>query len=145
VWHRIGLAVALLAAGCGRNAGDGSSRLTAVATTKEIMDGIVVPDAQAVFDAVAYENGTLTRVPKGDDQWNRLRLRALAVAEAGNLLQMPPRAKDNGEWMTFSRAMTAKAAAVAKAVESTNPDAVLLAGGELYDTCTACHGKYLPQ
>jgi hypothetical protein len=67
------------------------------------------------------------------------------VAEAGNLLQMPPRAKDNGEWMTFSRAMTAKAAAVAKAVESTNPDAVLLAGGELYDTCTACHGKYLPQ
>jgi cytochrome c556 len=139
------VAVVLLMAGCGRSAGDGGSSFTPVATTKEIMDGIVVPDSQAVFDAILYENGTLTRVPKGDDEWNRLRLRALAVAEAGNLLQMPPRARDDGDWMTLSRAMTTKAAAVAKATESTDPDAVLLAGGELYDTCTACHGKYLPR
>jgi hypothetical protein len=138
------VAVIILAAGCGRSVTESGSGLTPVATTKEIMDGIVIPDSQAVFDAVAYENGALIRVPKGDDEWNRLRLRALAVAEAGNLLQMPPRAKD-ADWMTFSRAMTSKAAAVAKAAESTNPDAVLLAGGELYDTCTACHGKYLPK
>jgi hypothetical protein len=139
------VAVALLAAGCARGAADGQLGLDPVATTREIMDGIVIPDSQAVFDAVAYENGVLTKVPKGDDQWNRLRLHALAVAEAGNLLLMPPRAKDAGQWVTFARAMTMKAAAVAKAAESTNPDAVLLAGGELYDTCTACHGKYLPE
>jgi len=139
------VAVAVLAAGCARGVSDGQLGLNAVATTREIMDGIVIPDSQAVFDAVAYENGVLTKVPKGDDQWNRLRLHALAVAEAGNLLLMPPRAKDAAEWATFSRAMTTKAAAVATAAESTNPDAVLLAGGELYDTCTACHGKYLPE
>jgi hypothetical protein len=138
------VAVALLAAGCGRAAADGQPTFEPVATTRDVMDAIVVPDSQAVFDAVGYVNGELTRVPKGDDQWNRLRLRALAVAEAGNLLLMPPRAKDNADWPALARAMTAKAVAVAKAAESNNPDAVLLAGGELYDTCTACHRKYLP-
>ena len=139
------VAVVLLTAGCGRSVVDDPGGFAPVASTREIMDAIVIPDSQAVFDAIAYENGVLTKVPKGDDEWHRLRVRALAVAEAGNLLQMSPRAKDARDWMTLSRAMTTKAAAVAKAAESTNPDAVLLAGGELYDTCTACHEKYLPK
>jgi len=130
---------------CGRGARDDQLGLTPVATTREIMDGIVIPDSQAVFEAVAYENGVLTRSPHGDDEWNRLRMRALAVAEAGNLLLIPPRARDRSDWRTFSQAMTTKAAAVAKAAESKDIDAVLLTGGELYDTCTACHGKYLPK
>lgn len=141
--QRLIIAIVLLTAGCGRGAAVGQSGFDAVASTRDIMDGIVIPDSQAVFDAVSYVDGKLTRVPKGDDEWNRLRVRALAVAEAGNLLQMPPRVK-SGDWSTIAHDMTTKAAAVAKAAEANNPDAVLLAGGELYDTCAACHGKYLP-
>jgi hypothetical protein len=139
------LVVALGTAACARGAADDPSAFQPVATTREIMDGIVIPDSQAVFDAVAYENGRLTRAPHGDDDWNRLRMRALAVAEAGNLLLMAPRAKDAGDWRTYSRGMTTKAAAVADAASRKDADAVLLAGGELYETCTTCHSKYLPQ
>ena len=117
----------------------------AYATTKEVIDAIVAPDSQAIFDAVAYENGQLTRAPRNDDQWTRLRLQALSVAEAGNLLMMQGRAKDTGDWATFSHAMSVKAAAVADAASSRNVDTFLNAGGELYDTCTACHMKYGPK
>lgn len=115
------------------------------ASVTEIVDAIVAPDSQAIFDAVAYENGRLTRAPRGDDQWNRLKLQALSIAEAGNLLMMKGRAKDAGDWMTFSHAMSARAAAVADAAAAKDPDRLLEAGGELYETCTACHMKYGPK
>lgn len=140
------LAVAAAAAGCSRAPrADGAASMQARATTKDVIDAIVAPDAQAIFDAVAYENGRLTRAPRTDDQWNRLRLQALAVAEAGNLLMMQPRAKDAGDWMAFSRDMGVKAAAAADAAESKDVDRLLQAGGALYDTCTACHMKYGPK
>ena len=138
------LALASCVLACGRRDGDGPPAFTPVATTREIMDGIVIPDSQAIFDSVGYVNAEL-HAPKGDDEWSRLKVRALALADAGNLLIMPPRAKDGGDWVRFSRLMTTRAAAVATAADRKDPDAVLLAGGELYETCTACHGKYLPQ
>jgi hypothetical protein len=138
------LALASGAIACRSKDVEGQPALTPVATTREIMDGIVIPDSQAIFNAVAYENAQL-RAPKGDDEWSRLKMQALAVAEAGNLLIMPPRSKDNRDWVRLSRLMTTTAAAVAKAADSKDPDAVLLAGGDLYESCTACHSKYLPQ
>ena len=135
--------LAMSAVQCSR-APQGPPQLTPFATVGEIMDGIVIPDSQAIFDAVAYENGQLTRAPRNDDEWHRLKVRALAVAEAGNLLMMAPRAKDSDEWMTLSRQMGRNAAAVARSADAADVEQVLLAGGELYETCTACHAKYLP-
>jgi hypothetical protein len=123
----------------------GTATMQAYATTQDVIDAIVAPDAQAIFDAVAYENGQLTRAPRTDDQWNRLKLQALATAEAGNLLMMAPRAKDAGLWMTDAHAMSEKAAAAAAAAEAKDPDRLLLAGSELYETCTACHMTYGPK
>lgn len=107
------------------------------------MDGIIIPASQRVFDAVVYVNGVLEQSPKTDDDWFQIQMSALAVAEAGNLLMMPPRAKDAGEWLTFSRAMTDSAYRVAQAAEAKNLDLVLQTGGEMYNACTACHEKYL--
>jgi hypothetical protein len=129
---------------CGRSATDGESALTPVATTRELMDGIVIPYSQAIFDAVAYENAQLTRAPRNDDEWHRLKVQALAVAEAGNLLQMRPRAKD-ATWVAMAHDMTTAAAAVAKAADASDVERVLQTGGELYETCTACHAKYVTQ
>ena len=123
----------------------GAAAMKGYATTKDVIDAIVAPDSQAIFDAVAYENGQLTRAPHGDDQWNRLRLQALSIAEAGNLLMMPSRAKDAGDWVTDAHAMSEKAAAVADAASRQDVDRLLNAGGELYETCTACHAKYGPK
>ena len=81
------------------------------------MDAIVIPASQRVFDAVVYVNGELQQAPKNDDDWFAVQMQALAVAEAGNLLMMAPRAKDAGDWMTFSRAMTDSAYRVAQAAK----------------------------
>jgi cytochrome c556 len=58
---------------------------------------------------------------------------------------MPPRAKDNTGWTAIAHDMTIKADAVAKAAEQKDVERVLQTGGELYETCTACHTKYVPQ
>jgi hypothetical protein len=118
---------------------------TPIATVDQVMDAIVVPSSDAVFDAVVYENGALVQAPKTDDDWFRLQMHALAVAEAGNLLMMPPRAKDTGEWDMFAHAMVTSGAAVAKAAESKDVEGLLETGGELYRACAGCHEKYLPK
>ena len=141
----LALALAASTITCSRGAVRGQSPVTTFATTAEIMDGIVIPYSQAIFDAVAYENGTLIRAPRNDDEWHRLYVQALAVAEAGNLLMIDGRAKDQREWVALAHEMSLKAAAVAKGASVKNVDRVLDAGGELYETCTACHAKYVPQ
>ena len=107
------------------------------------MDGIVIPSSQAIFDAVIYSNGELIASPKTDDDWFRLQMHALAVAEAGNLLMMPPRARDNGEWTRLSTAMVDQGVATAKAAEIKDLDVLLEAGGDLYRVCEECHEKYV--
>src|SRR5215211_2620563 len=109
------------------------------------MDAIVIPYSQAIFDAVAYENARLTRAPRNDDEWHRLKVQALGLAEAGNLLLMAPRARDSTGWPALVHDMTVKAADVAKAAEGKDVERVLETGGELYETCTACHMKYVTQ
>jgi cytochrome c556 len=141
---RAGLAIAaaVVLSSCGGKAGEAASQ--PVASIDELMDAIVIPSSQALFDAVVYDNGVLTQAPKTDDDWFRLRMHAIAVAEAGNLLQMPPRAKDAGDWQTMSRALTEAAVQVAKAADAKDVDRILAAGGEMYAACVGCHRTYLP-
>jgi cytochrome c556 len=139
------LALTASSIGCHRDAANGQAMFTTVASTREIMDGIVIPYSQAIFDAVAYENAQLARAPRNDDEWHRLKMEALAVAEAGNLLIMPSRARDDTGWPALAHDMTIKAADVAKAADRKDVDGVLQTGGELYETCTACHAKYVTQ
>jgi cytochrome c556 len=143
---RLALLIAAAAAGshCGGAAGE-QVEYQPVATIDQVMDAIVIPSSQAVFDAVIYDNGVLTQAPKVDDDWFALQMHALAIAEAGNLLLMPPRARDTGDWPAMSRALTETAAKVAKAAAAKDIDGVLATGGEMYAACAACHRKYLPQ
>ena len=153
----LGASCALALAGCGggwtgsasQNLPDGSSQsvpgaspFLPVATVDQIMDGIVIPSSQAIFDAVVYSNGTLVQAPSNDDDWFKLRMQALAVAESGNLLVMPTRARD-AEWVRLARAMTERAADAAAAAEAKDLDRLLETGSRLYGTCTECHMKYL--
>ena len=136
---------AVLLPGCGGPpaAGDGSAVFTPVATVDQVMDAIVIPSSQALFDSVVYVNGELTQSPKTDDEWFRLRMHAIAVAEAGNLLLMPPRAKGDDDWAPLSKALTAAAMRVEQAADAKNVDLMLQTGSELYVACTNCHEKYL--
>ena len=139
------LFAATLAAQCNRAPAqpEGQPPFKPVATVDEVMDAIIIPSSQAIFDAVVYSNGELVTAPQTDDDWFNLRIHAIGVAEAGNLLMLPPRARDNGDWMKMSLALNDQAMLVAKAAEAKDLDALLKAGGEMYIACTACHEKYI--
>ena len=141
----VALVVTVALSACTRStAPEGQPPYKPVASINQIMDSIVIPSSQAIFDAVVYSNGELVAAPKGDDQWHALEMHALAVAEAANLLMMAPRAKDNGEWMKMAAAMNEQAVVTARAAEKKDLDGLLKAGSDLYNSCTACHEKYIP-
>jgi hypothetical protein len=148
-WMRVrnpvlGLFAAAIVSACGGQGTPDATAYRPVATVDEVMDAIIIPASETVFDAVVYENGVLVQSPKTDDDWFRVRMDALAVAEAGNLLMMPGRAKDAGDWIKFARAMIDSAETVARAADSKDVDRVLQTGGEMYRACAGCHQKYLP-
>ena len=70
------------------------------ATIIEIMDALVMPSAQSLWDAVAIdvtEKGTIEKKPQSDEEWAELRATAVSLAEATNLLIVPGRhAAPNG-------------------------------------------------
>lgn len=145
--RRYSAAIVLFTAGivgC-RGAAQETPPFTPVATVDQVMDSIIIPSSQAIFDAVVYENGELVASPKTDDDWFALQMQAFALAEAGNLLLIPPRAPDTGDWATFSRALTTAAVEITKAAEAKDVDRMLSTGSDMYRACVNCHAKYLPE
>ena len=114
-----------------------------VATTDQVMDAIIIPNSQAIWDAIVYVDGKLVSAPKTDDDWYNLQMNAYAVAEAGNLLKIGQRAKDNGDWMTYATALTDRSMEAVRAAEKKDIEGLLKAGGNVYNVCTDCHRKYV--
>ena len=122
-----------------------TSRLQAVADVKQVMSVILEPAAEIYWDAVGTvidTTGTHETAPQTAGQWAEVYRAALVVAESGNLLMIEGRARDKGEWMRLSQAMVEAGTRAARAAESRDPAKVFDAGGELYETCTACHSAY---
>ena len=66
--------------------------LTPVLTVKELMEHIIDPTADWIFDAAVIDvtdKGVKTTVPTTDEDWLRVERGALLLAEASNLLKMP--------------------------------------------------------
>lgn len=65
-----------------------------VGSIRELMEGIIDPAADVLFDAVAIDvtaAGVSKTAPATDEQWKHVRRNALLLAEATNLLKMPGR------------------------------------------------------
>jgi hypothetical protein len=68
--------------------------MTRVGAVKDIMEGIVDPSADVVWESVATSitaAGLVEKAPKTDDEWAVVQHSALMLAEAANLLKMPGR------------------------------------------------------
>ena len=64
------------------------------ATVKDIMDSIIDPSADFLWDSVATIvtlAGTEERQPRSDEEWRNVRRRAIQVIEGTNLILMPDR------------------------------------------------------
>jgi hypothetical protein len=140
-------------------------RLTA--TVKDIMDSMIDPIADVLWESVATEvtyAGTEDRQPHTDADWAKVRHAALTIAEATNLLIMPgrkiakpgERSEHPGielqpeeiakivqehpeEWVQEARALHDAAMEAMKAIEARNVQALVDAGEKLDGACEQCH------
>jgi hypothetical protein len=117
-----------------------------VATVIDLMKSTVDPAAKVYWGSVSTTisaAGVDEKYPRSNEEWDAVWGGAMTVAESGNLLMMPSRARDE-EWMRLSAALVDVGVEAAKAAKSRNPEAVLEMGEKMYNVCTECHMKYLP-
>ena len=106
-----------------------------IATVKQLCEGMITSSSDALFN-VGRE------APDDEDDWRAVLHNALMLAEAGNLLMLEGRARDDGEWMTMSRALVDAGISAVRAVEVRDVDALLGAGDEIVVACETCHVPY---
>ena len=119
-----------------------------IADVKAIMANIMEPAADAYWDAVGTVidiDGEHEIAPQTQEDWDTVRNNGYVFTEAGNLLMMPTRAKDNGEWMELAQALIDSGQKAIRAAEARDTAAVFNAGAEVYEACTNCHTKYSPE
>jgi hypothetical protein len=137
------MAAGAIAAACG---GSKPPPFKPIADTKLLMQSMVDPSADAIWDAVKtiVTVGSTEEIrPHTDEQWTAVRNAAVTVAEAGNLLMIVPRAKDGGEWMARAKEMVDTGEAAVRAAEAKNADRLFTVGGDMYEACSHCHQQYM--
>lgn len=139
----LGAATALLLAACQPKAEQQYSGLD----MRELMAHVVDPAAFAFWRGSGYditEEGERDLSPTTDEGWKVVEDGAATVAEAGNLLMLPGRAREpEGEWNRYAKAMQTAALEAKAAAERKDKQAVFETGAALYQTCVACHEKYV--
>lgn len=151
------LSLALMAlAGCGSAdspeaaatlAEESSAPYENIGTVKDLMRGTITLSTEVYWESVAVVidiDGETVHKPESDLEWFEVWSAALTVAESGNLLMMPGRAIDDGEWMRWSAALRDVGKQAAEAALDKDYEGVLNIGGDLYDTCVGCHRLYVP-
>jgi len=114
------------------------------ANTQEIMKWILDPATDVIWDSagtVITAEGRIELEPTSDEGWERVRVNAAIVAEAGNLLMFSGRAK-GPDWIGFARSLSGAGELAMRAAGERDADALFDAGGQLYVACVACHDQY---
>jgi hypothetical protein len=109
-----------------------------VGTVRQIMLGIVAPSSDVLFKVPS-------QAPKDDKEWKTVQDSTLMLAEAGNLLLMPGRAKDNGDWTKFAKALIDQGSKAFKAANAKDAKSLEDIGNDVDQVCEDCHAKYLPK
>lgn len=108
-----------------------------VGTTLQLMKGIVIPSSNVIFNVPS-------QAPKTDEEWASVQNNALMLAEAGNLLMMEGRAKDNGEWMKDAKELVTAGSAAFQAANAKDVNKLTDIGDDILTACETCHTKYKP-
>jgi hypothetical protein len=136
----------------------------------EIMESIVMPSAQLLWDAVGVDvtqQGEIEKKPETDEQWAQLRAAAVTLAEATNALIVPGRhaappgtaaenpdaelapeeieallAKDRPAWVAHAAVLHATAMQAIGAIDARDLDAISEVGGAIDEACESCHLQF---
>lgn len=113
------------------------SNFQPVGNMSQLMIDIIYPASDALF---YIERDP----PKNEHDWNVIRGNALMVAESGNLLLMPGRARDQDRWVKDAKLMIDAGSAAFKAAQKKDMQAILALGDQLTASCITCHKDYRP-
>lgn len=119
------------------------SQYRQTASLEQVMEATVTTASNAIFDAVVWVNGEPVNLPKTEADWENVEHGAITLAESADLMMMPGRVKDWGDWRRFAHDLHNGARAAERAALNKNVDEVLQAGDLIYEACTNCHRKYL--
>lgn len=139
------------------------------ATIKDLMDSLVDPSADYIWDAVATTitvKGKEERYPRTDEEWKEVRRRAIHLMEASNLLLIPGRHvarpgdksdarvelppdqiealinQDRANFTKLAHGLYDSVVPAMKAIEARDKDALLEAGDAIDQACENCHLAY---
>ena len=141
-----------------------------VATIKDIMDSMVDPSADYIWESIGTEvsaAGIIEKAPRNPEEWKEERRRAILLVEAANLLVMPGRhvakpgeksenpgielgpdeiealiEKDRPTFIRLAREFQQTAILQLKAIEDKDMMAILKTGGDIDTNCENCHKTY---
>jgi hypothetical protein len=140
------------------------------ATIKDIMDSMVDPGADYIWDSVetvVSAKGVEEKAPHTDEEWKDVRRHAIMLMEATNLLQIPERHvakagekaddpkvelapeqiedminKDRAAWIKYAHGLHDAAMEAFKAIEAKDKDKLLDVGNGIDEACEKCQLQY---
>ena len=146
------------------------SEFQPTATVKDIMQSLVDPNADFVWESVATivsERGIEERRPKTTEEWDELRRRTITLLEASNLLLINGRRmadlshqsefpeleltademealvkEDWGAWTERAHRLHDNSKVALAAIDARDAEALLNAGEGIDEACEGCHVKY---
>ena len=119
-----------------------------VGDVKQTMNLVLDPAADVVWGSAGYIltlEGEQHLAPTTDEGWLAVKQSAAVVAESGNLLMMPGRARDQADWMEISAGLVAAGERAMAAAEAQDAEQLFKVGGELYNVCVSCHQLYIAE
>jgi len=167
-WLLFGILCAVVS-GCS-GARPAEPELLKTATIKDIMDSMVDPSAEFLFDSVAQiadERGITEKAPHTDEEWKEVRRHAIQLVEAPNMLVMKGRQVarvdekaenpeielqpaqiqalidgDRALFLDRVHGLQEAALLALKAADARDKDALFAACERLDKSCESCHLKY---
>jgi len=158
-----------VAGGCSRSLPPGPE-LAMAATIKDLMDAMVDPSAEYLFDNIVEivdETGIIDKTPKTDAEWKEVRRRALMLVEAPNLLVAPGRTvakpgekpeypevelgpeqiqklidDDRDAFVRRARRLQDAAVLAVKAIDARDKKDLFAKLGDVDKACESCHLHY---
>src|SRR5438067_4552318 len=140
------------------------------ATVKDIMDSMVDPGSDVLWDAVetvVSAKGVEEKAPHTDEEWKNVRRHAIMLLEATNLLQIPGRHvakagekaddpkvelapeqiedminKDRASWIKYAHGLHDATLEAFKAIEAKDAEGLLNAGDGIDNCWEKCHLQY---
>lgn len=141
----VGMVLACAAAGCAQQPDPPPFKPTA--SVLQLMEGPIAHAAEVYWGSVSTivdKDGIHENFPQNDEEWEAVWAAGITIGESGNSLMLSGRGRDE-EWMRLSSLLVDAGMEAADAAESKDPEKVLEVGERVYNVCTECHMKYIPE